>query len=348
MHGLSLTLAQNVIRNLSNFKKFSFTDNEALYLDAIFSNDGRKMFTTVNDKKRRNGKIMEYDCNDVFNSRTAKFIREIDLNNPIFLPAGGASTINSLAKISFNNDGSKLFVLSHQKAKTSTAVGWARNRTYYESFLYEIDLGVNFSLETINACTPVCLYANRYVNGDVNEVNNETLLGYVDGSTVNQNTYRIVTGFDFQENGNKLFLSCLRGHVAVADSEINNDRTYFGDICVLPLPTAFVIGSIPLQTNYTGFDSTNNMIVRENSTINAKDIGFIPLDIVLHDSGKTMSILTLSTTSYQSSVMHFSLTTPNDIYTAIYDSISIMKDVNLSVSLHNNNYVANGNQYKNL
>jgi len=345
MPGLNLVIVKDAIKHLAKIRGLDSTDTDAYYTDVIFSNDGTKMLAAVNDRHTKNGKIHEYNCSN-FDSNTATYVRKIDLNATNFQPAGGSSTSASITKIGFNNDGSKLFaIVAYRITRTSSGgsadggIGWSDDVKYVESYLHEVTLDTNFSLASLSSPEIRGLYGNRWDNptnvGD--EAEGPTLLGFVDANTANENTYRIPTGFEFQEDGKKLFITSIRGHVAAAENEVTSDNTYFGDVCVLPLTTAYDITTLADQTTNTGFNSANNMIVRRNIATAAKDAGVAPFDIVLHDGGKTMSILCLDTTTFNGIVYHYNLSTANDISTATFVSFTNIKDF-LPTSLHVNNF----------
>jgi len=362
MSGLNLVLARDVIKNLAKIRGFDSTNSDAYYIDVIFSNDGTKMFAAVNDRHTKNGKIHEYKCRN-FDSNTAEYVRKIDLNTTNFNPAAGSSTAQSITKIGFNNDGSKLFAIGlYRVTRTSSGgssdggIGWSTDVKYVESYLHELTLTSVFSLAAISSEEVRGLYGNRWDTGNnTDAAEGPTLLGFVDVNTANQNTYRVPTGFEFQEDGKKLFITSVRGHVAAAESEVDKDFTYFGDVCVLTLVNAYDIrktvssaSNLPNQGSYTGFTSANNMIVRKNVLTPAKDAGVAPLDIVLHNSGKTMSILCMDTARFTGLIYHYTLETANNISTAKFDIFSSIKaTLTLPTSLHINNFSTSGKR-KNL
>jgi len=347
--GLNLNRTKDSIKNLAKFLKFSSTTNEGYYTDAVFSNDGKKMFVAANDSKRKNGRINEYKLSTPFDSKSAVYVRKIDFNTSNFSKAIGGSESQSITKIGFNKDGTKLFALSHfivRRGDGSVSqgngdsnqpqYGWANGIKYAESYLYELTLANVFSLETISSSNIQGLYGNKSESSP-SDANEATLLGYFAADKTTENTYRLPTGFEFQEDGLKLFITSVRGHVAAAENEVTSDNTYFGDVCVLPLTTAYDITTLADQTTNTGFNSANNMIVRRNIATAAKDAGVAPFDIVLHDGGKTMSILCLDTTTFNGIVYHYNLSTANDISTATFVSFTNIKDF-LPTSLHVNNF----------
>jgi hypothetical protein len=318
------------------------------------------MFLAVNNSKRKSGRIHEYNLSNAFDSKSAVYVRKIDFSTANFTPAAGGSSSQSITKIGFNKDGTKLFALSHFLATrgdgssaqgngdgTKPEYGWANGKKIAESYLYELTLDNAFSLETISSEQHRALYGNKS-EASPQDADGATLLGFFSATKTNENTYRVPTGFEFQEDGLKLFITSIRGHVAAAESEVASDFTYFGDVCVLPLTTAYDISTLTDQTTNTGFNSTNNMIVRKNAETAAKDAGVAPFDIVLHDGGVTMSILCLDTTTFNGIVYHYNLSTANDISTAKYESVTnIKKDFTLPISLHINNFSKYGER-KNL
>ena len=351
--GLNLKVTRESIKNLARIFKFSSSTTDAYYTDAVFSNDGTKMFVAVNNSKRKNGQIFEYNISKPFDSKSAVYVRKIDFNTNNLNPAGGGSSNQSITKIGFNKDGSKLFALSHflaTRGDGSTAqgdgssglpqYGWANGKKYAESYLYELTLANAFSLETISSSQIQALYGNKS-ESSAQDANGATLLGFFSATKTTENTYRVPTGFEFQEDGLKLFITSVRGHVAAAESEVTSDFTYFGDVCVLPLTTAYDITSLSKQTDNAGFNSTNNMIVKKNASTAAKDAGVAPFDIVLHDGGATMSILCVDTTTFNGIVYHYNLSTANDISTAKYES-STNITLTLPISLHVNNFSTYG------
>lgn len=358
MSGLNLVLARDVLKNLAKIRGLDSTNSDAYYTDVIFSNDGTKMFAAVNDRHTKNGKIHEYKCRN-FDSNTAEYVRKIDLNTANFTPAAGSSTAQSITKIGFNNDGSKLFAIGLYRVTRDSGAGgkgWSTDVKYVESYLHELTLTSVFSLAAISSEEVRGLYGNRWKTAsNTDPAEGPTLLGFVDVNTANENTYRVPTGFEFQEDGKKLFITSVRGHVAAAESEVDKDFTYFGDVCVLTLAAAYDIredspaaGNLPNQSGYTGFTSANNMIVRKNVLTPAKDAGVAPLDIVLHNSGKTMSILCMDTARFTGLIYHYTLETANNISTAKFDIFSSIKaTLTLPTSLHINNFSTSGKR-KNL
>lgn len=355
MSGLNLVIAKDAIKHLAKIRGLDSTDTDAYYTDVIFSNDGTKMLAAVNDRHTKNGKIHEYNCSN-FDSNTATYVRKIDLNNGNFTPATGSSTSASITKIGFNADGSKLFaIVAYRVTRTSSGgsadggIGWSDDVKYVESYLHEVTLGTKFSLASLSSTLVKGLYGNRWDTGNAGDAaEGPTLLGFVDSGTINQNTYRVPTGFEFQEDGLKLFITSIRGHVAAAESEVASDFTYFGDVCVLSLTTAYDINSLSNQTTNTDFNSSNNMIVRKNVVTPAKDAGVAPLDIVLHNGGKTMSILSIDTKRFTGIVYHYDLSIANNISTAKYASSTDIKGtLTFPTSLHINNFATSGKR-KNL
>jgi hypothetical protein len=356
--GLNLKVTRESIKNLARIFKFSSSTTEAYYTDAVFSNDGTKMFVAVNDSKRRNGKIFEYNVTRPFDSGSSQYVRKIDFTTDNFNPPAGGSAGQTITKIGFNKDGSKLFALSHFLVTLGNGeedqedgdgnppqYGWANGKKYAESYLYQLTLANAFSLESISSGQFKPLYANKS-EVSPQDADGATLLGFFSATKTNENTYRVPTGFEFQEDGLKLFITSIRGHVAAAENEVTSDFTYFGDVCALPLTTAYDISTLTDQTSNTGFNSTNNMIVRKNAETAAKDAGVAPFDIVLHDGGVTMSILCLDTTTFNGIVYHYNLSTANDISTAKYESVTNIA-LTLPISLHVNNFSSFGER-KNL
>jgi hypothetical protein len=269
--GVNLANLKTAAAKLSKFRSFLSGGTEVFYTDIIFSSDGKTMFVAVNDSNGKNGKIQEYSVRTSFVSTDSTFIREISFDTAnVTQPAG---TINKpgIIKLQLKGDGTKLYALVSERVKRSSdggAVGWSVDKKYVESYLMEFALATPNSLVTINSTSAVGLYGNRHDNsnsGDLAE--GATALGFVDGSTTNENTYRVVSGFQISNFGDKIYFTIVRGNVAAADSEISSDHTYFSEVIVVPLTTTWSIASIPMQTDNAGFGTSNSMIIRKEGFV---------------------------------------------------------------------------------